>query len=625
MRQLSIIESRIIKCIGAAFSTFILLTAAFNLMSFKIQLAVFLCFMIPMAFLLYPATKSHTKNIPIYDWVCATAFASTMGWIVVCNQRLLYRIQYIDEVTNVDFIMGVICIVLLLEAVRRVLGWILIVIAGFFLLYSNFGQYFPGLFSHRGFLWVNIIDSLYLGRFGVFNAIVGVIATYVAIFVIFGAFLDISGLGSFYINICLSIAGKTRGGPAKVAVIASALFGSISGSTIANVITTGTFTIPLMKKTGYKDYEAAAIETAASTGGAIMPPVMGAGAFLMADFTGIPYLEIVKLSIIPALMYYATVFCFVHLKASAKGLQGIPKNELPSFWDEFKNGVHLLIPVILLVYLLVKGRTPYYAGFYSIIFVVLISFLNKKTMMTPAKIFQALADGARNMVQIVTITTVAALIVGVIVQTGFVTKAAAIIVSFAGGYLIIAILLNFIISYILGMALPVTTCYMLQAVVAVPAFIMMNVPVITAHMLVFWYSQLAAITPPICTTAFTAAAIAKAPPMKTGYEALKIAHGFYLIPLLFVYSGLITGPLGTRLWVGITATFAMFAIAFLIEGWFLTKMATWERLLLLPVFALLFHPAFYTDIIGLVVMAVVGVSQFRKSRKRKKLMLEASG
>jgi TRAP transporter 4TM/12TM fusion protein len=598
-------------------SLFTLYSAAFIRVEAQIYRAIFLAFILPLVFIWYPASPKQkgSARVPWYDWGLVIISVLPYLWIMYSHKRILFRLPYVDPMLKLDFVFGALALVLVFEATRRVLGWVLVVLAAVFLLYAYYGPYFPGLFSHRGFSIPNMVDSLYLGMDGLFNFLTGIIATFVIMFIIFAAFLERTGIGQFYMDLCLGLAGRSAGGPAKVAVLSSAMMGTISGSTVANVVTTGTLTIPLMKSTGYEPHEAAGIESAASLGGAIMPPVMGAGALIMAEMTGIPYGRIILMAIIPAVLYFSTVLAFVHFKALKKGLKGLPPERIPRLVDVVKVRGHLMVPVVGLIYYLLRGYTPFYAGFVAVVLAVAISMVRKETRLNLGKIVDALAAAGKNTIAVGAISACAAVIVGIIIMSGLVTKFASIIVELSGGVMFFAILLTALTSYVLGMALPVSTCYVLQSIIAVPALMRLGASLIGAHMLVFWYSQDATITPPVCMTAFTAAAVAGAEPMRSGWEALKVAKGLYFIPLLFIYSSLLGGPPLMVLRLACTALVALVAVAGAFEGYVVMPTRWYERLLLVIAAIPLFHPADWTDVLGVLGMAaVIGGQLLRKKR-----------
>jgi TRAP transporter 4TM/12TM fusion protein len=402
--------------------------------------------------------------------------------------------------------------------------------------------------------------------------------------VAFGTFLRWSGVDKYYMDLCLAIAGKSRGGPAKVAVISSALMGTITGSTMSNVATTGNLTIPMMKDTGFEAHEAAAIETASSTGGAVAPPIMGAGVFIMAEITGIPLITILIYSVVPAILYFASIYAFVEIKARKHGLKGLPGHQLPNLKSVLMKCIHLFIPLVVLVVLLIKGFTPFLASASCCVLTILMSMVRSDTRMGPIKILQALDDSARNMITITAVSACAALIMGVITLTGLLMKVTSIIIAASHGIVLLALFFLAAVSYVIGMGLPVTLSYILVSTLGAPALSELGVSLLAAHLAIFWYSQDSTITPPVCMTAFVAAQIAKAKSyMRVGLSTVKIAKALYIIPLLFVYTPLLSDNPYLVLKVLVEGLLLFSVLAILFEGFFLRPLRWWEiAVLLIP-------------------------------------------
>ena len=551
-----------------------------------------------------------------------------------------------------DIIAGVIATLVVLEAARRTIGIAITVVAGVALVYAMAGprgalpwlaDYMPGILAHRGYTFDRIIGHLYLGQEGIFGLPLGVAATVVFTFILFGAFLESTGAGKTFIDMAYAVAGRQRGGPAKAAVVASGFMGSVSGSAIANVVTTGAFTIPLMKKLGYSPEEAGGVEAAASTGGQILPPVMGAGAFLMAEYTGIPYAEIVRLSILPALMYFATVYLFVDLIALKRGMRGMPRSQLPRVRDVLREGWYYLIPLAILVYFLLINVSPNRVGFIATVAILVVSALRwairrwilkpltgestppRATVavdtLTGARGFiNAFRVGALNAVPVTIACAVAGVVVGIITLTGLGLKFSALMLAFSGGNLLLALVMLILASLVLGMGLPVTASYIVLAVLAAP--LLMNefgIPLLIAHLVIFWYSQDSNVTPPVALAAFAGAGIAQADPMKTALQAWKMAKGLYLIPLFMIYNPeLITGgETWYYVWTIVIAFVALLAFAAALEGYLFTKMAWYSRLLAVIGLIMIFYPSFTYEVIGLVTMASVVLINFGRHRVEK--------
>lgn len=474
------------------------------------------------------------QNNPVLsDILMALIAAASVYYWINQFETLNYRAGAENEL---DALVSIIGILISLEVCRRVLGWSMTMIGVVMLVYAYFGPYFPDIIAHRGFGFERLSIALFLTTNGVFGVMANVLATYVILFIFFGAFLQKSGAGRFFIDLPMAVAGKSTGGPAKVAVIASALFGSVSGSAIANTVATGAFTIPLMKKAGFKPHVAGAIEPAASIGGMFMPPIMGAGGFLMAELTELPYSYIMMISIFPALLYFFSVFCMIHFEAKKENIQGIVGEHLPHWSIVLKNEWYYSLPLVIITVLMIIGRSPGYSAFWATVSCIVISWINKETRMGGKEIWEAIQTGARNTLIIGATLGVIGIIVGTISLTGIGLKFSDIIISMANGNLVIALILVGLASLVLGMGVPVTAAYLITAVLAVPPLAEMGVVVIAAHMIVYWFSQDSNITPPVCVAAYAGAAIAGSDPWKTGWTAFKYAKLLYVMPVLFAFT-----------------------------------------------------------------------------------------
>jgi TRAP transporter 4TM/12TM fusion protein len=548
-----------------------------------------------------------------------------------------------------DIVMGTLAIVVLLEASRRAVGLGLTIIGAVFIAYAfagsrgllpGLGEWMPGILAHRGFTEMRVVGQLYLGQEGIFGLPLGVAATFVFMFVLFGAFLEVTGAGKFFIDLAFAATGRKPGGPAKAAVLASAGMGSISGSAIANVVTTGAFTIPLMKKLGYRPAQAGGIEAAASTGGQITPPLMGAGAFLIAEYTRIPYIEIVKVSIFPAILYLGTVYLFVHIAAMKAGLKGMPRAELPPVRAVMAAGWQFLVPLGVLLWLLIQGYSPMRVGFWAIVSVVAVAGLRALVVLAVIEprrgnpltagrlalaawagvmvIGRALALGARNAVAVSIACAVAGIIVGVVGLTGLGLKFSSMMVALSGGNLVIALFLVLIASLILGLGLPVTAAYIVLIVLVGPALSTeFGIPLLIAHLVVFWYSQDSNVTPPVALAGFAGAAIAGAKPMETSIQAWKYAKGLYLIPMFMVFNEeiILGGPLPVLIWTGAVAILALAAFAAAIEGYLFARMDLLSRVMVVPATVAIFWPEFAVELAGAVVLlAILFLNWLRRPR-----------
>lgn len=508
---------------------------------------------------------------------------------------------------DLDKLVSIIGLVLSLEICRRVLGWSLTIIGILMLCFGLFGPHLPDIIAHRGFSFERLATALFITTNGVFGIMASVLATYVILFIFFGAFLMKSGAGRFFIDLPLAVAGKSAGGPAKVAVISSALFGSVSGSAIANTVSSGAFTIPMMKRAGFKPHVAGAIEPAASIGGAFLPPIMGAGGFLMAELTGLSYATIMLLAVGPALLYFLSVFFMVHFEAKKRGLIGMPGETLPDWRHVLKTGWYFSLPLVIITVLMMMGRSPGNAAFWATVSCIALSWVNKETRMGPKEIWEAIQIGAKNTLVIGATMGVIGVIVGTISLTGMGLKFADLVISLAGDSMLIAIGLVAIASLILGLGVPVTAAYLILAVLSVPALGALGLPVIAGHMVVYWLAQSSNITPPVCLAAFAGAAIAGSDPWKTGWTSMRFSKMLFVTPLLFAYipAILLDGSafeIGTAYFSAILGTIAFGALAM---GYLRRSTKAHEWIMLGVATFLLYWPTFLTDGIGLAIVALV--------------------
>lgn len=603
-RTLSTFWQNVVRFVCIAFSLFQLYTAAFGVFEAQIQRAIHLGFALVLVYLLYPARLSKRKEgVKWLDVLFALLGLAVGAYVVVEYTDLMMRAGL---PTTGDIVFGALCILLVLEASRRVVGIPITIVAMFFLAYAYWGPYFPGMFAHRGFSYTRIITHMYVTTEGILGMPVGVAATFVYMFILFGAFLHKTGLGKFFIDLALAATGHRIGGPAKVAVLASGFFGTISGSSVANTVTTGTFTIPLMKSIGYKPEFAGAVEAAASTGGQLMPPIMGAAAFVMSQFIGIAYIEIAIAAALPALLYYLAVGFMVHMEAKRLGLQGIPKNRLPNLKKVLSEGWHLLIPLFVIVYLLVQGYTPLRAALVCIVVTVAIAMMKKSTRLNVKDILDALESGARSAIGVSAACACAGIIIGVVTLTGVGLKIANGIVVLSGGSFFLTLFLTMIASIILGMGLPTTAKYIVLASMAAPAIMKFGVPIMAAHLFIFYFGIVADLTPPVALVSYAAAGIAQSNPMKTGFTGLRLAMAGFLIPYIFVYNpGILlidTTPLEVVL-IAATSILGAFSLALAGSGFWMRPLNIIERLVLFGSAISLIFPGTLTDIGGAVVLA----------------------
>ena len=583
----------------------------------QIHLAIHLAFGLGAMYLLYPATSKGSKSkVPVIDFVLAAlAVASASYWVYNFDALL----QRIGNYTTLDYINGGIVILLILEAARRVVGVPIVVIASLFLLYALFGNYLGGFLGHRGYDWDRVVSQMYFTTEGIFGTPLQVSAKYIFMFLLFGAFLDRSGVGDYFNDLSLAIAGRRVGGPAKVAVFSSALQGTISGSSVANVVTSGTFTIPMMMRMGYRREFAGAVEAASSTGGQIMPPIMGAAAFLMAEFTGINYWSIALAAAIPAVLYFAGIWIMVHFEARRLGLRGLSDEEMPNRWDVLKRS-YLLLPIVVIIVALMAGVSPIRAALYSIVACIAVGFIRPDTRMSFADFVLTLQNGARSALGVVSATAAAGMIVGTVTLTGLGLKFANGLIDLSGGVLLLTLFLTMISSILLGMGTPTTANYIIMATIAAPALIQLDVPILAAHMFAFYFGIVADITPPVALAAFAAAGISGGGAIRTGIQSSKLAIAAFIIPYVFVLSPellMIDAAWHETLLVTLTATCGMFGVSAALIGFWLRPLKGWERVWSAAAGLLLIIPGWVTDAIGLGSLALLIALQLLDVRKAK--------
>ncbi|MGB4169636.1 MAG: TRAP transporter permease [Tepidanaerobacteraceae bacterium] len=606
--------AKLIAAIAITFSVFQVYTAAFGTLDAMLQRAIHLAFALCLIYLLYPARVSWPRDkIHPIDVVFAILGAAAPLYIVVFYKQLVMRAGL---VTTTDYIVGIIAIILILEAVRRVVGIPMVCVAILFLVYALYGRQLPGVLAHRGADLPTLVQHLFYTTEGIFGIPLGVSSTFIFLFILFGAFLEKTGLGQLFIDLSNAVAGWAAGGPAKVAVIASALEGTVSGSSVANTAGSGSFTIPMMKKLGYEPEFAGAVEATASTGGQLMPPIMGAAAFLMAEFIGLPYFRIVTAAIIPSLLYYFGVWTQVHFEAKRLGLKGMSRDELPKIGDVLKERGHLLVPLIALIYLLAKGYTPMRAALVAIVLTIGCAMLKKNTRISFFDIVEGLEKGARGALGVVAATACAGIIVGVVTLTGLGLRLGSVLVDIADGKLFLTLVFTMLTSIILGMGVPTTANYVITSTIAAPALIMMDVPVLAAHMFVFYFGIIADVTPPVALAAFVGAGIAKANPLKTGIQATKLAIAAFLVPYIFVYNPsllLIDVNAVDMILMSITAIVGIIGVGAGMEGFFLMDLTVIERVIFFVGGLLLVIPGLQTDIVGFSLLAIGYIMQRRKA------------
>ncbi len=526
-----------VGCWLVVLSLFQLYTAIFGILQPRPQRGIHLMFLLPAAFILFPAAKKWAADrVPIYDWILAGLALIPPIYLIINNDYLSERLKFVDPVLPIELILGTLNIILLLEAIRRVVVPAMAILIASFLGYMYVAPFLSGVFYSKAPLFSEMVEMQYLiTDSGIYGAITGVTATFVALFVIFGAVMETTNTGLFFTDLASRLAGRSKGGPAKIAVLSSGLFGSISGVAAANVYATGTFTIPLMKKLGYRPRFAGAVEASASVGGMMMPPVMGAGAFVMSEITGIPYVKIIIAATLGSLLYYASLVFRVHFTALKDELRSMDEKDIKPLKTILKD-LYLLIPMIVLVIILLIGYSPFKAAIYAIGICFLFSFLKRENRMTPKKIWETLRLGGQNMIMIAMACAGAGMVVSIVTHTGLALGIATVITNWSGGHLLPALLLIMVTSLTLGMGLPCTPAYIIAITIGGPALIAMGCNLLPSHMFVYYFAILAGVTPPVCIAAYCGAAIAESKPLQTGIESLKLALVGFIVPYVFVYN-----------------------------------------------------------------------------------------
>ena len=610
---------KVVFSLAIFLSIFHLYTGGFGLLTPMLQRSVHLYVVIILVFLMYPLTFKKVGRV--FDYIAIALAIGSAIYIFTTYETLLHRI---GDTSTMDIFFGVATIVLVLEATRRVTGWVLAMIGVVFIFYSYFGAYFPSVFESSNMSTNRFISLVFLSSEGIWGSTLAIAATFVALFVIFGAFLNATGAGKVFIDLAYFFGGRYRGGPAKVAVISSALMGTVSGSPVANVSSTGQFTIPLMKKIGYKPKVAGAIEAVASTGGSIMPPIMGAGAFVMAEMTGIPYGEIIIAAAIPAILYYLSVYFYVDLEAAKDNLKGLTKAELPDFKKTFMAGFHLYIGLGVLIYLLVFNQSsPMFSAFWSIVALVVSYVVVYFKQIDWSFLPEALVDGAKGMLLTTVACATAGIIVGVINLTGIGVTLTTLMVNIGGTSIILTLIVTMIACIILGMGLPPTAAYILLGVLTAPALVKLGIEPLYAHMFVFYFSCLAPITPPVALASFTAAGIAGSDPLKTSITSAKIGLVAFLIPYMFIFGPplLAQGTILEISWTFIMACLGVFVLAMALTGWYKRNLLWYERLWALVTAILLISADLMTDLFGMALFAGLIVLIYT-TRKQERVVLE---
>ncbi len=605
----------LVTCILAAFSLFCIYVTLFASWLEELRLTSFVAFIVLLGYIVYPARKGVQKvnYMPWYDFVlmiCGT------GAFLYYSFNAVSIIQQGSNFLWYQIVIGIVGAISLVEVCRRSVGLPIIIVAACFIVYAlTAGLSNPTLWGKLNY----IVHYLFYSKEGILSTPINVCSKFIVVFIIFGAFLERTGIADFFIKISNAVVGGFSGGPAKVAVVASAMEGMVSGSSVANTVGSGSVTIPLMKRTGYKPEFAAAAEASASTGGQIMPPIMGAAAFLMADYVGVPYSNIVLRAILPAVLYFAGIFIAVHLEAKKEGLRGLTKEELPRLVPLLKS-TYLLLPLIVLIYLVgTSQRSIQYAAAIAIVVAIVVSLFNKENRITPKKIWEALAAGGQGVITVAAACGVAGIIAGTITMTGLANVMINGIVALAGNQVIIALFLTMLCCIVLGMGVPTTANYCIMAATCAPILVRMDVPAIAAHFFVFYFGIVADLTPPVALAAYAGAAIAQANPMRTAVTATKLAIGAFIVPYVFALNPAMLF-IDTTAWeviqISITSLVGIFAVSAALEGYLFHRMPWYQRVISAVGGLMLIYPGAVTDAVGVALVAIVVVLQILVRNKK---------
>lgn len=604
----------------------------YNPLPEMVQRSVHVAVGMGLIFLVYPlGKKSSRRSVAWYDWILLLASLSTAGYLLYNYQDIMTLRGGIPNQLDIAF--AILTVVLVLESARRITGWILPIFALIFLVYPFISHldFMPDRLLTRPYDLGDIFGQLYLKTEGLYSSAIGASVTFIFLFILFGAFLSRSGMGQLFNDLALALAGHKQGGPAKVAVISSGFMGSINGAAVANVVGTGAFTIPLMKKIGYDKNFAGAVEASASVGGQILPPIMGAAAFIMAETTGVKYSTIALAALLPALLYYLGVIAQVHFRAGKQNLTGIPKADLPRIKEVLKARGHMLLPIVALVVLLAENVPVGYAAAYTIGITVVVSWLRKETRMGVKEILFALEDGAKQSLSVMAACVVVGIVIGVVNLTSFGSVMTSSIVTLGAGSLFLTLVLTMLASMILGMGLPSIPAYIITATMAAPALAGFGVPVLVAHMFVFYFGIFANITPPVALASFAGAGIAGGDPMKTGWQSVKLALAGFIVPFMFVYNpnmmmidvtgaDVMAKTFAFPEWhvilsVTITSIVGVLALSSAVEGYLKTHLAVWQRIIIAIGAFCLIVPETITDIVGVALVLAITLLNYRSAKK----------
>lgn len=594
----------IMAIISVAFLGFHLYTAVYGTFVPQLQRPLHLAFAAVIGFLCYPMFQKRDYKWADIILACVSFFA--YGYVAMKYQEISLRQTMVSPLSTLDLVVGAIIIVLLLELTRRAVGWVMSLIAVVFMLYALAGPYMPSLIAHRGYSIADLIDYQVFGLDGIYSIPLSISATYIVLFIILGTLMEFTGAGDVMMDVGKALAGGFRGGPAKVATVSSALFGTISGSAAANVYATGTFTIPMMKKIGYSPAFSGAVEAVASTGGQIMPPVMGAAAFLMAELLGMPYIQLCKAALIPALLYYISLFIVLDFEAARLGIKGIDKKDLPK-WKDILPRLYLLLPLVVLVVILMNGYTPFKSAFYAIVLTFVLSFFSKKTRLSLSAMVDVMVISAQRTVMIAAACGAAGIVIGVITLTGIGLSLSSVILSLSGGVKLFALLLVMLSTIIMGMGTPTTVAYIVVSTLSVPIMKDLGYAALPSHLFVFYFAVLSMITPPVALAAYAAADIAKESSMKIGFTAMRIGAIVFTIPFIFLLDPplLMQGSFSMIAFRFIMTVISAVAFAGGATGWYGRSINLIGRLILLVAFGLIISPEIITTFAGVALLVVM--------------------
>jgi TRAP transporter 4TM/12TM fusion protein len=601
------------KWLAVGCSVFVIYTMATLAIQELQLLSLFLAFSLSVVFVYYPLSpkKPRFKPFIAIDLILAALSFCFAIYIYLDYWQFIFRV---GDPTGWDMFLGLVTMTLIFEATRRVVGWPLLIIVFCFLAYCFLGHLLPAPLSHRGYDLERIATTLFMSKNGIFGVPLKVMTNFIYLFIAFGAFFETCGGTEFFIDLASGLFGKLRGGPAKISVAVSGMMGTVSGSAVANTVTTGTLTIPLMKRIGFEPHVAGAVEATASSGGALMPPVMGAAAFIMAEYLGIPYISVCKAALIPAILYFLAIFSVVHFYSLKIGIQGMPESEIPPIKYVFKDKWMFSVPLIVLIVVLIYGYSPRIAVLYSLPAIVVMSFLRKESRMMPSKIFSALAKTGFNSVMVACACATAGIVIAVVLLTGMGAKITSLVITLSGGQLVLALPIIMLASLLFGMGLPTVVCYVLLASTVAPSLVDLGVDPLAAHLFIFYFGMLCMVTPPVSFAAYAGAGIANADPFKTGWTAWTFALAGFLLPYMFVYnkSLLLMGTAFHIIPALLTSLIGIVCLGAGIIGYLFKQTSLKERLLLLAAAFFLIKPGLSTDIIGLLCVVVVVILQLRE-------------